>query len=374
MKAALPTKQRIHRLTPINNRVPLSLSEEIGIKKPSAPIIAIDLGTLNNKDAYLSEATIAYVEKVPNFLTKVENQSRNNAKKGSFAARNRRAPASDLIVTWCGESYALGKSGIISGGTVNLEGDKTEELQVILRVLFALTLYDLGKNNEEIHLSIAINFESSSIFNRKDSKIRKAIGEQLSWGTNDGSRNVRIATLKVDPEDYHAELFSRLYSQDLPNFEDEDRATVGIGFRTLNLGIIAADGYYDDVRSCSFDGKGTSLFYEWTASELGINDWNNHQFIQAVNANQKTFRPQGSDEELDLLEAIRLARNWYLAEILKLIKKNTPSEIDKFIICGGGGLMLGDELSKSIWGNAIVCPEADIANAVGQLIELALEL
>ena len=374
MTRALPTKQRIHRLTPTNNRTPLSLSEEIGIKKPNAPIVAIDLGTLDNKDAYLFNPETAYVEKVPNFLTKIENQPRSS-KKGSFSARNRRTPSADLIVTWCGESYALGKSGIIAGGTTNLDGDKTDELEIVLRVLFALTLYDLGKNpGDKVHLSIAIPFESERDFDRKEGKIRTAIGEQISWGAGDGSRSVEVLSLKIDPEDYHAELFSRFYSLDLPNFEEEDRATLGIGFRTFNLGFIAADGYYDSVRSQSFDGKGTNLFYEWVGKELGVKDWNTAQFIQAVNSNARTFRPQGSSEELELREAIELARGWYTAEILKLIKKHTPSEIDKFVICGGGGLMFGPELVKQLWGQSIICPESDIANSIGQLIELALEL
>lgn len=374
-RVSLPTKQRIHRLTPVNNRTQLSLAEEIGIKKPNAPIVAIDLGTLDNKDGYLFNPETAYVEKVPNFLTKVENQPRSSSKKGSFSARNRRAPAADLIVTWCGESYALGKQGIISGGSTNLDRDKTDELEIILRVLFALTLYDIGKNpGEKVHISVAIPFESSRDFERKESKIRRAIGSHISWGATDGSRSVEVLTLKVDPEDYHAELFSRFYSLDLPSFEDEDRATIGIGFRTLNLGFIAADGYYDDVRSLSLDGKGTSLFYEWVGKEIGLRDWNSAQFIQAVNNGSRTFRPQGSDEELELREAVELATGWYVSEIVKIVKKHTPSEIDKFVICGGGGLMFGADLQKQLWGQTIICPESDIANAVGQLIELAIEL
>lgn len=375
MTRALPTKQRIHRLTPTNNRTPISLSEEIGIKKPNAPIVAIDLGTLDNKDAYLLNPETAYVEKVPNFLAKVENQPRTSGKRGSFAARNRRTPAAELIVTWCGESYALGKQGAISGGTTNLDGDKTDELEIVLRVLFALTLYDLGKNSDDkVHLSIAIPFESERDFDRKETKIRSAIGESISWGAADGLRTVEVLSLKIDPEDYHAELFSRFYSLDLPNFEEEDRATLGIGFRTFNLGFIASDGYYDSVRSQSFDGKGTNLFYEWVGKELGVKDWNTPQFIQAVNSDSRTFRPQGSSEELELREAVTLARGWYVSELLKLVKKHTPSEIDKFVICGGGGLMFGPELVKQLWGQSIICPESDIANSIGQLIELALEL
>lgn len=375
MTRALPTKQRIHRLTPTNNRTPLSLSEEIGIKKPNAPIVAIDLGTLDNKDAYLFNPETVYVEKVPNFLAKVENQPRTSSKKGSFAARNRRTPSADLIVTWCGESYALGKQGAIRGGATNLDGDKTDELQIVLRILFALTLYDLGKNpGDKVHLSVAIPFESERNFDRKDTRIRSTIGEKISWGTADGSRSVEVLSLKVDPEDYHAELFSRFYSLDLPNFEEEDRMTLGIGFRTFNLGLISSDGYYDTERSRSFDGKGTSLFYEWVAKELGVDDWNCHEFIQAINTGSRTFRPQGSSEELELREAVELARGWYVAELLKLIKKHTPSEIDKFVICGGGGLMFGPELVKQLWGQSIICPESDIANSIGQLIELALEL
>jgi len=372
---ALPTKQRIHRVGTQSNRTTISLATELGIKKPDAPIVAIDLGTLFNKDAYLFSEETAYVEKVENFLSEVESQPRSSAKKGSFSQRNRRSPKSDLIINYCGKSYALGKQGVISGGNTNLDGDKTDELEVVLRVLFALTLYDLGKKSgEKVHLSIAIPYEPNGKFDRKEAKIRSAIGDTLSWGATDGAREIAVKTLKVDPEDYHAELFSRLFATDSPNFEDEDRATLGIGFRTFNLGIIAADGYYDDVRSKSFDGKGTSLFYEWVASEVGLKDWNNAQFIEAVNTGSNTFRPQGSDEELEIKEAINLARGWYVSELLKIIKKHTPSEIERFVVCGGGGLMLGEYLTSKLWGEAVTCPEADIANSLGQVIELAMEI
>lgn len=374
MTRALPTRQRIHRMAMEGTRTPVSLAAELGIRKPNAPIIAIDLGTLFNKDGFLFSDETAYVEKVENFLSEVEAQPRgSSSKRGSFSQRNRRSVKSELIINYHGKSYALGKQGIITGGQTNLDKDKTDD--VILRVLFALTLYEIGKTGEEIHLSIAIPFESAKDFDRKETKIRNAIGSEISWGTADGMRKAKIKTLKVDPEDYHAELFSRLYSTDSPNFEDQDRATIGLGFRTCNLGIIAADGYYDDVRSRSFDGKGTSLFYEWVANEIGLRDWNCAQFIQAVNAGASTFRPQGSDEELEIKEAIELATGWYVDEILKLIKKHTPSEVERFVICGGGALKFGDKLINQLsWGESVVCPEADIANSLGQLIELALEI
>jgi hypothetical protein len=302
-RAALPTRQHIYRLDAVNGRVPLSLAEELKIKKPNAPIVAIDLGTLDNKDGYLLEPSKLYVEKVPNFLTKVQSHP-----------------------------------------------------------------------GEQVHLSIAIPFESARDFARKEAKIRQTIGESISWGAGDGSRTVEVLTLKIDPEDYHAELFSRFYSQDIPNFEGEDRATIGLGFRTCNLGFISADGYYDDVRSLSFDGKGTSLFYEWVGKEIGVEDWNTAYFIQAVNSGADTFRPQGSDEELELGEAIELARGWYVSEIFKLVKKHTPPEVDKFVICGGGAIRKGPHLQKKLWGRSLICPESDIANVAGQLVELALEL
>jgi hypothetical protein len=372
---ALPTRQRIIRLEEQNGRIPLSLAEEIKIPKINGRVISIDLGTLANKDGELVNPTTAYVTKVDNFLTEVENQPRSSAKKGSFSSRNRRSPAADLIVTWCGQSYALGKQGIISGGTVNLDHDKTDELEIVLRILFALTLYDVGKTaGEVVHLSVAIPFESERDFDRKETKIRNAIGSSISWGAIDGSRSVKVGTLKINPEDYHAELFSRFYSVDSPNFEDEDRAVLGIGFRTCNLGFIASDGYWDSVRSLSIDGKGTSLFYEWIGKEIGLKDWNTAQFIQAVNTDAPTFRPQGTDEELELKEAIQLARGWYVAEISKIVKKHTPSEIDKFVITGGGAKRFGPDLINKLWGQSLICPEADIANSVGQLLELALEL
>lgn len=374
---ALPTKQRIIRLDEQDGRIPLALSEEMKIPKikEGEYVVSVDLGTLANKDGLLKNPTLIQVAKVDNFLTKVENQPRSNAKKGSFSSRNRRSPAADLIVTWCGESYALGKQGIISGGSTNLDHDKTDEIEVVLRALFALTLYDIGKKpNEKVHLSIAIPFESERDFNRKEAKIRSAIGDSLSWGAIDGSRSVAVATLAVSPEDYHAELFSRFYSADSPNFEDEDRATLGIGFRTFNFGIIAADGYWDSKRSLSLDNKGTSLFYEWVARDIGLKEWNCAQFFQAVNEGASTFRPQGTDEELEIAESIELARGWYVAEIAKIVKKHAPSEIEKFVITGGGAQMVGQQLISKLWGQAIICPESDIANSVGQLIELALEI
>ena len=235
-------------------------------------------------------------------------------------------------------------------------------------------MYDLGKKDgEECHITTAIPFESARDFNRKDAKIRATISEVLNWGTSDGARTIKVLTLKVDPEDYHADLFSRFYSADNALLEEVERVTIGIGFRTLNLGIISDDGYYDDVRSLSFDGKGTSLFYQWVADEAGVEDWNNYQFISTVNAGANTYRPQGYDE-IEISDAIRLARNWYLADISKLIKKHTPAEIDNFLICGGGAINQGKELSRILWGNAMICPESDIANAAGQLIELAIEL
>lgn len=376
MTRALPTKQRIHRSSEDSgSRIAVTLATELGLKKPDHPIVAIDLGTLFNKDCFFHSEDTAYVEKVENFLSEVPSQPRSNTKKGSFASRNRRSPKSDLIINYCGKSYALGKQGVISGGSTNLDGDKTDELQIVLRVLFALTLFDLGKKpNEKVHLSIAIPYEPNGKFDRKESKIRSAIGDALAWGTTDGMREIEVATLKVDPEDYHAELVSRLYSADSPNFEDEERATLGIGFRTFNLGIIAEDGYYDDVRSKSFDGKGTSQFYEWVAKDIGLDDWNNAQFIQAVNSGADTFRPQGTDEEIYIKDAVELARGWYVADLIKIIKKHTPSEIERFVVCGGGGLMLGQHLISKLWGQAVVCPESDIANSLGQVIELAMEV
>lgn len=372
---ALPTKQRIIRLEEENERIPLSLAEEMKIPKIDGHVVSVDLGTLANKDGILKNQTLAYVTKVDNFLTKVDNQPRSNAKKGSFASRNRRSPAADLIVTWCGESYALGKQGVISGGQTNLDHDKTDELEIVLRVLFALTLYEIGKKPEEkVHLSVAIPFESERDFNRKEAKIRAAIGDSLEWGGLDGVREVKIATLAVSPEDYHAELFSRFYSVDSPNFEDEDRATIGLGFRTCNFGIIASDGYWDSKRSFSIDGKGTCLIYEWVGRDIGLDEWNCPQFIQAVNQKANTFRPQGTSEELKIAKSIQLAKNWYVKEIAKIIEKRAPSEIERFVITGGGAQMVGQELIGKLWGQSIVCPEADIANSVGQLIELALEI
>ncbi len=372
---ALPTKQYIHRLKGDKNRETISLGTELKLKKPDAPIISVDLGTLFNKDGLLFSDNEALLEKVENFLTEVENQPRtNNSKKGSFSQRNSRSAKHDLIVSWQGKSYALGKQGIISGGQTNLDGDKTDELEIVLRVLFALTLYELGKNDEELYLTLAIPFLNRKDFDRKEAKIRNAINKELSWGTADGKRSVKIKELKIDPEDYHAELFCRLYSADGANFEDEDRATIGLGFRTFNLGLIANDGYYDSVRSISLDGEGTSLFYGWVASEIGLNDWNNAQFIEAVNNGAARFRPQGTDEELELTEAIELATGWYVDRIIKLIKKHAPSEIERFVICGGGAIRFGKLLAAKLWGKTIVCPEPDIANAVGQLLEFAMEI
>lgn len=385
MTRALPTKQRIICMEPQGNRIPVGLSPDLKLKKPDANILVFDYGTLDLKVAFLNKNNIetAYVEKIPNFLSEVEAQPRSSSKKrgSSFSERNRRAPKADLTITWKGKTYAIGKQGIKAGGSTNLDGDKTDEEQVILRALFALTLFDLGKEkDEEVHLSIAVQFLSQRDFAQKEKRIRAAIGNSLSWGTSDGARQVKVKSLKVDPEDYHAELLSRLYSADSPNFEDEHRATLGIGFRTFNLGLIDDEGYYDDNNSISFEGKGTSLFYSWVAKDIGLDNWNTAEFIAAVNNGAETFRPQGTDEEIEIGESIELAKGWYLTELYKLIKKNTPSEVERFVITGGGALEHGQRLIKGgdttepLWGQAIVCPLADIANSLGQLLELALEL
>jgi hypothetical protein len=56
------------------------------------------------------------------------------------------------------------------------------------------------------------------------------------------------------------------------------------------------------------------------------------------------------------------------------VKKHTPSEVERFVICGGGALKFGEALIERLWGQAVTCPEADIANSIGQLIEMALEI
>jgi hypothetical protein len=378
MTKALPTKDRITEIATEQGRKSYAISAELKLKKPAIPIISVDLGTLFTKNGYLSSSEIAYVEKTENFLSEVSGLRRNSVKKGSFSQRNRKAAKSDLTITYQGRSYSLGKSGAITGGTTNLESDKTDN--VVLRILFALTLYEIGKKDEwkedeegqEIHLTVSIDFTSKRDFDKKEQIIRNAVGAGLTWGTSEGIYKVKPKTLKVDPEDYHAELFSRLVSADAINFEDEDRATIGIGFRTLNLGIITSDGYFDDERSRSFDGKGTSLFYEWVASEIDLENWNTPEFINGVN--NGSFRPQGEEEEIDLTDAIALASGWYLEEIMGLIKKHTPSEIERFVICGGGAIKFGLLLKKRLWGESVVCPKPDIANSLGQLVEMALEV
>lgn len=378
MTKALPTKDRITEIATEQGRKSYAISAELKLKKPTISIISIDLGTLFTKNGYLSSAEIAYVEKTENFLSEVSGSRRNSTKKGSFASRNRKAAKSDLTITYQGRSYSLGKSGAITGGTTNLESDKTDN--VVLRIIFALTLYEIGKKaewkegeeGEEIHLTVAIDFANKRNFDKKEKIIRDAVGAGLTWGTSEGIYKVKPKTLKVDPEDYHAELFSRLVSADAINFEDEDRATIGIGFRTLNLGIITSDGYFDDERSRSFDGKGTSLFYEWVASEIDLENWNTPEFINGVN--NGSFRPQGEEEEIDLTDAIALASGWYLEEIMGLIKKHTPSEIERFVICGGGAIKFGLLLKKRLWGESAVCPKPDVANSLGQLVEMALEV
>ena len=366
MTKALPTKDRIQEITTENGRTSYSISPTLKLKKPSCPIIGIDLGTLWAKAGLLNNPEIAYVEKVENFLSEVS--STKNRLKGSFC---RKSGKSDLTVTYQGKCYSLGKSGTITGGQTNLETDKTDN--IIPRILVALTLYDIGiKENEEIILSVAIDYKSEKDFTRKDKIIKKAVENGLTWGTNNGARKVRIKELTVSPEDYHAELFSRLVSEDAPNFEDDDRATIGIGFRTLNLGIITSDGYFDDVRSISFDGKGTCLFYQWVASELDIGNWNTPEFINGVNSG--SFRPRGESEEIDLTDALALASGWYTEEIMGLIKQHIPSEIQKFVIPGGGAIKFGSLLKQNLWGETAICPKSDIANCLGQVISAAIEL
>jgi hypothetical protein len=185
--------------------------------------------------------------------------------------------------------------------------------------------------------------------------------------------SIELASLKVDPEDFHAEQFSRMISPDAPSFEGEWRETLGIGYQTFNIGIIDPDGYYDDTRSKSFEGKGTSLYYQWIANEIGLENPDNLQFIEAVNSGAERFKPQGEDE-LYIAEARELAREWYIQELLSLTGEVTPPEVERFIICGGGDYAFGEQLAANLWGKQARCPEADIANVIGQVIDLAKEI
>ncbi|MEO8892067.1 MAG: hypothetical protein ABI417_11125 [Coleofasciculaceae cyanobacterium] len=368
---ALQSKNRINTLTE-GNRTKLTINPEIGVNRPKdGVVIGIDLGTLDNKVAMLAEDGVIEVVKIPNFLSLATVDNAATKAKNSFANRRKKPSNSDLVVTWQGQAYALGTSGVIRGGEINLSHDKTEELQVILRILFALTQFGLG-NGETIHLSIAAAFESAAKFNKLDARIRASVTDSLAWGTSDGTKSVSIKTLKIDPEDYHAELFSRFYSTEA-GFEGQARGVIGVGHRTGNFGFIDSDGYYDDVRSCSFDGKGMSLFYQWIATDLGIESITK-EFIEAVNHKDDFFRVQGSDEEFYLLDSVKMAKGWYTAELLKLAKKVVPSEIKNFLICGGGAIPNEVELRAGLWGKTEICPEAGIANVAGQIIELALEL
>lgn len=59
-----------------------------------------------------------------------------------------------------------------------------------------MTLYDIGiKENEEIILSVAIDYKSEKDFSRKDKIIKKAVENGLTWGTNNGARKVRVKEL-----------------------------------------------------------------------------------------------------------------------------------------------------------------------------------
>lgn len=365
MTRALPTKDKITLVETINGRTSYSITN-LKLKKPSCKIIAIDLGTLFTKAGMLDNCEVAYVEKVENFLSEVS--SSRSRLKGSFS---RKSGKNDLTVTYQGRCYSLGKSGIISGGQTNLETDKTDN--VIPRILVALTLYDVGiKENEEIILCVAIDYKNEKDFARKDKIIKKAVENGLTWGTNSSARKVKVKQLIVTPEDYDAEAFNRLITDDELGFEDSDRATIGIGFRTLNLGIITSDGYFDDERSTSFDGKGTSLFYQWIASELGIENWNTPEFINGVNSG--SYRPRGESEEIDMKDAIALATGWYMEEIMRLVQEHIPSEIQKFVIPGGGAIKFGSLLKENLWGETAICPKADVANCLGQLLSAAIEL
>jgi hypothetical protein len=367
MTQALPTKQRMTRFD-TSDRITISLTPDMGVKPPKNPVIAIDNGSLYEKVAMLTaigDGTSIVIEKMLNFIAEQERG------KSRVKSATRIPVKGNLEVTYRGKTYVSDRKGASLGGTSGLHGDKMERLT--LRVLFALTLLGLG-NGEEIDLSVTTFFTPGQ-FKAQEQAAKKALSQALTWTTPNGRKSASIKTLQIYPEGYHLGFYRALSTPENPGITGEWSARYDIGYRTFLCDFVDPDGYFDDDRSRSFDGKGTSLFYQWVAEEAGIDNPEDPQFIAAVNAGAQSYRPQGAFEDIPIADAVETAHEWYIGELSDLATDCTPPEISSSVVGGGGAYQFGATLLKHLRGSdRYVCDEPDIANVVAQTIKMAREL
>lgn len=367
MARALPTKQRMTRFDS-PDRITISLSPDMGVKPPKNPVVAIDNGSLYQKVAMLTtvgDAPIITIEKMLNFIAQQE--------RGKSRVRgNSKSPVKgNLEVTYRGETFLSDRKGASLGGTSGLHGDKMERLT--LRVLFALTLLGLG-NGEDIDLSVT-TFFTPGTFKAQERAAKKALSQPLTWITPSGRKSANIKTLQIYPEGYHLGFYRQLSTPENPGIQGEWSARYDIGYRTFLGVFVDPDGYFDDDRSRSFDGKGTSLFYQWAAEEAGIDNSEDPQFIAAVNSGAQFYRPQGSTEDIPIAEAVETAHEWYVGELSDLVRDCTPAEIESSVVGGGGAFRFGNDLLDHLRGEEReVCGDPDIANVCAQTVKMAREL
>lgn len=368
MSKALPTKQRMTRFD-TSDRITISLTPDMGIKPLKNPLIAIDNGSLYEKVAMLNATKDGGSITIEKMLNLIAEQERGASRVRSLS--NGSPVKGNLEVSYRGRTYFTDRKGASLGGVSGLHGDKMERLT--LRILFALTLLGLG-NGEEIDLSVTTFFTTGK-FKQQENAAQKQLTSTLSWTTPQGRKSNVIKSVQVYPEGYHLGFYRQLANPDNPGIKGTWSARYDIGFRTFLCVFVDPDGFFDDNRSMSFDGKGTSLFYQWVAQEAGIDNPEDPQFIAAVNARAETYKPQGSFEELPITEAIETASEWYLGELADLANECTPPEIESSVVGGGGAYLFGEGLLPELRGEErYVCDEADIANVSTQIIKMAQAL
>jgi len=360
----LPTDKRIIRFDSPDG-ITVSLDSKL-LTVPSDPVVAIDNGSLWQKVALLGEIVdqpALAIQRSLNYLTEIP--------RGKSRVRTRNSTVKGNVeISYRGKTYTSDRKGATLTSQSGLHGDKTDNLK--LRVILALEQLGLG-SGEDIHLSLS-QFFTPGNFKAQETAAKKALSQSLTWSTPQGRKSATIKTLQVTPEGYHLGCYRQLaIAESKPS--DSWQACYDIGYRTLLCDFIDPDGFFDDNRSQSFDGKGTSLYYEWVAEEAGINDPEDPQFITAVNNGEEYYQPQGEPEPIPIADAIDTAHEWYIGEIAEIITDCTPPEIETSIVGGGGAFRFGRDLIPSLRGSdRYVVEHPDLANVIAQTITLAQEL
>ncbi len=365
---ALPTKQRMTRFDS-GSSINISLTPDMGVKPSKNPLLAIDNGSLFEKVAMLVTIGDGVGITIEKMLNLIAEQPRGKTRVSSSRASS--PVKGNLEVTYRGKTFTTDMRGASLGGVSGLHGDKMDKLT--LRIIFALTLMGLG-NGEEVDLSVTTFFTAGK-FKAQEASALKQVQRELTWSTPQGRMSNIIKSLQLHPEGYHLGFYRALSTPENPGIQGVWSARYDIGYRTFLLNFVDPYGFFDDNRSQSFDGKGTSLFYEWVAQEAGIDNSEDPQFIQAVNSGAEFYRPQGAFEDTPLGEAIETAKGWYIGELGELIADYTPPEIESSCIGGGGAHLFGADLLDEMRGSdRYIVDEPDIANVTAQLVQLAKQV